>query len=144
MKEKTTSAQNSPTLLSGGNPQISKGDGDDVVQQYINAMPSWKRDHGRWIDDIITATVPQVRKAVRWNTPFYGIADQGWFLGFHCFNRYVKVTFLNGASLEPLPPIESKDAKVRYWHLHENETPDRETFVHWLQQAAKLPGDPLF
>ena len=86
-----------PKLLSGGNPQIAKADGDAPVQAYIAAMPGWKRDVGRRLDALITRTVPGVRKAVKWNSPFYGMEGQGWFLNFHCFTRYVKVAFFRGA-----------------------------------------------
>ncbi|MEZ4266494.1 MAG: DUF1801 domain-containing protein [Myxococcota bacterium] len=133
-----------PKLLSGGNPQIPKGDGDAPVQAYLAAMPGWKRDAGRHLDALITRTVPHVRKAVRWNTPFYGVAGQGWFLGFHCFAKYLKVTFLRGTSLTPLPPVASKQPNTRYLHIHEGERLDEELLASWLRQAAELPGDPLF
>lgn len=133
-----------PKLLSGGNPQIPKGDGNATVQSYIEAMPGWKRDVGRSLDALVVRTVPNVRKAVRWNTPFYGIAGQGWFLGFHCFTKYIKVTFLNGSSLHPLPPVESRDPNTRYFHIHEDEEIDDELFEDWLRQASELPGEPLF
>ena len=111
-----------PTLLSGGNPQIAKGDGDAPVQAYIAAMPGWKRDVGRHLDALIVRTVPGVRKAVKWNSPFYGVEDQGgWFLSFHCFTKYVKVTFFRGTSLRPLPPGESKHKEVRYLDIHEDD-----------------------
>jgi hypothetical protein len=130
-------------LLSGGNPQIAKGDGDALVQAYIAAMPGWKRDLGQRLDALIVQSVPHVRKAVRWNTPFYGVEGQGWFLGFHCFTKYVKLTFLRGASLRPLPPVASKDPKTRYLHLHEGDALDAQ-LESWVQQAAQLPGEPLF
>lgn len=130
-------------LLSGGNPQIAKGDGDAPVQAYIAAMPGWKRDVGRQLDALITRAVPRARKAVRWNSPFYGVPGQGWFLSFHCFTKYVKVTFLRGASLEPLPPGESKHEDVRYLDIHESEPLD-EQLESWVRQASELPGDPLF
>lgn len=133
-----------PKLLSGGNPQIPKGDGDEPVQAYIAAMPDWKGDVGRRLDTIIARTVPEVRKAVRWNSPFYGVEGQGWFLSYHCFTKYVKVTFLNGASLRPLPPIESKHEDVRYFHIHENDQLDEEAMATWIKQASELPGEPLF
>ena len=101
-------ADGKPVLLSGGNPQIPKGDGDAPVQAYIAAMPDWKRDLGQKLDALIVRTVPDVRKAVKWNSPFYGVEGQGWFLSFHCFTRYVKVAFFKGTSLRPLPPGESK------------------------------------
>ena len=133
-----------PRLLSGGNPQIPKGDGDEPVQAYIAAMPGWKQDVGRRIDKIIEKAVPKVRKAVRWNSPFYGIEDNGWFLSYHCFDRYVKVTFLRGAALQPVPPVESKHKDVRYFHIHEDDELDEKQFADWVKQAAKMPGDPLF
>ncbi len=137
-------ASAAPRLLSGGNPQIAKGDGDVPVQAYIEAMPSWKHDVGRRLDQLIVQTVPQVRKAVRWNTPFYGIEGQGWFLAFHCMTKYVKVAFLNGASLRPLPPVASKDANTRYYHIHEDDRLDEELIASWIRQASALPGDRLF
>ncbi len=133
-----------PALLSGGNPQIAKADGDAPVQAYIAAMPGWKSDAGRRLDDLIVRTVPDVRKAVRWNTPFYGVEGQGWFLGYHCFTRYIKVTFLNGASLSPLPPVESKHDDVRYFHIHEDDQLDEELVAGWIRQASELPGEKLF
>jgi len=129
-----------PTLLSGGNPQIAKGDGDGPVQAYIAAMPGWKRDAGRSLDALIARTVPGVKKAVKWNSPFYGVEGQGWFLSFHCFNRYVKVSFFRGASLDPPPPVDSKDKNVRYVHLHEDEQLDEALMANWIRQAAALPG----
>jgi hypothetical protein len=129
-----------PKLLSGGNPQIDKGDGNTPVQAYIKAMPGWKRDVGRRLDKLIESTVPDVRKAVKWNSPFYGIEGQGWFLSFHCFTKYVKVTLFRGASLRPVPPVESKDEHVRYFHIHEHEELDEELVTSWIEQAAKLPG----
>jgi len=129
-----------PRLLSGGNPQIPKGDGDAPVQAYIAAMPGWKQEVGRRLDRLVTRTVPKLRKAVKWNSPFYGVEGQGWFLSFHCFTRYVKVTFFNGASLNPLPPVESKDRNVRYVHIHEGERIDEEQLKSWIEQAAALPG----
>ena len=113
-----------PTLLAGGNPRIAKGDGDAPVQAYIAAMPGWKRDVGRRLDALIVHTVPDVHKAVRWNSPFYGIEGEGWFLSFHCFTKYVKVAFFRGASLRPRPPGESKDEDVRYLDIHEGEPLD--------------------
>ena len=113
------------TLLSGGNPQIAKGDGDAPVQAYIAAMPGWKRDVGRRLDALIVRSVPGVRKAVKWNSPFYGVEGQGWFLSFHVFTRYVKVTFFRGTSLRPLPPGPSKQKETRYLDLREDEISTR-------------------
>ena len=129
-----------PVLLSGGNPQVAKADGDAPVQAYIAAMPGWKSDVGRRLDSIIVRTVPGVRKAVRWNSPFYGMEGQGWFLNFHCFTKYVKVAFFNGTSLEPLPPGESTDENVRYLNIYEDDQFDEEQFAAWVQQASQLPG----
>jgi hypothetical protein len=133
-----------PKLLSGGNPQIPKGDGEAPVRAFIAAMPGWKRDVGRRLDALITRTVPNVRKAVRWNSPFYGVEGRGWFLAFHCFAKYVKVTFLRGSLLDPLPPVQSKHPQVRYFHIHEDGELGEKVLVKWLKQASELPGDPLF
>ena len=129
-----------PKLLAGGNPQIAKGDGPAPVEAYLAAMPGWKQDAGRWIHGLVLATVPDVQMAVRWNSPFYGIEGQGWFLSFHCFTRYVKVTFFRGASLQPLPPGESKQDAVRYLDLHEEDRLDESQLRLWVLQASKLPG----
>ena len=129
-----------PRLLSGGNPQIPKGNGDAPVQAYVAAMPGWKQGVGRRLDQLVTRTVPGVRKAVKWNSPFYGVEGRGWFLSFHCFTRYVKLTFFNGASLDPLPPVESKDENVRYFHIHEGERIDEKQLTSWIEQAAAMPG----
>jgi hypothetical protein len=126
-------------LLSGGNPQIPKGDGDAPVQAYIAAMPEWKSGVGKRIDALVVRHVPNVRKAVKWNSPFYGIEGQGWFLAFHVFTRYVKVTFFRGASLDPLPPGPSKDKNTRYLDIREDGF-DEKQFVSWIKQAAALPG----
>ncbi|HEY8577813.1 MAG TPA: DUF1801 domain-containing protein [Devosia sp.] len=125
-------------LLSGGNPQIPKGDGDGPVQDYIAAMPGWKQEVGRTLDRIISEALPGVRKAVRWNTPFYGI-DDGWFLGFHCLTRYVKVSFFHGAALDPVPPGTSKQQHVRYLDIYEGDAIDERQFADWVRQAAQLP-----
>ena len=129
-----------PTLLSGGNPQIAKADGDAPVQAYIEAMPGWKSDVGRRLDVLIAKNVPKVQKAVKWNSPFYGVEGQGWFLNFHCFTKYVKVAFFRGASLDPLPPGESKSKDVRYFDIHEDEPFDEHLWASWIRQAAELPG----
>ena len=140
----TEPADAKPVLLSGGNPQIAKGDGDALVQAYIAAMPGWKQGVGRRLDRLIARTVPEARRAVRWNSPFYGIEGQGWFLSYHCFNRYVKITFLRGDTLMPLPPVPSKVENVRYFHIHEGEEIDEELLTGWIRQAAAQPGDKLF
>lgn len=132
-----------PKLLSGGNPQIPKGYGDGPVQAYIAAMPAWKSGLGRRLDGLVERAVPGVRKAVKWNSPFYGAEEGTWFLSFHCFTRYVKVTFLNGASLEPLPPGGSKHPNVRYLDIHEDDELDEAQFVDWLKQASRLPGERM-
>ena len=129
-----------PALLAGGNPQIAKADGDAPVQAYIAAMPGWKRDVGRRLDALIVRNVPNVRKAVKWNSPFYGIEGQGWFLGFHVFTHYVKVTFFRGTSLRPVPPGESKHKEVRYLDIHEDDKVDQAQMATWIRQAAALPG----
>jgi hypothetical protein len=126
-------------LLSGGNPQIAKGDGDAPVQAYIAAMPEWKRGIGERLDALIVRSVPKARKAVKWNSPFYGLEGKGWFLSFHTFTRYVRVTFFNGASLKPVPPVASKMKDVRYLDIHEGEF-DEARIARWAKQAAKLPG----
>ncbi|ANW05779.1 DUF1801 domain-containing protein [Bradyrhizobium icense] len=132
-----------PVLLSGGNPQIAKGYGDAPVKAYIAAMPGWKRDIGRHLDALIVCAVPGVHKAVKWNSPFYGVEDQGgWFLSFHCFTKYVKVTFFRGTSLRPLPPGESKVKEVRYLDIHEDGL-DEAQLVAWVKQASQLPGERL-
>jgi hypothetical protein len=129
-----------PTLLSGGNPQIAKGDGDAPVQAYIAAMPGWKRDVGRRLDALIVGAVPRVRKTVKWNSPFYGIEGQGWFLGIHCFTSYVKIAFFRGASLCPLPPGVSKQKHVRYLDIREDDQLDEARLTAWVKQASQLPG----
>jgi hypothetical protein len=133
-----------PRLLSGGNPQIGKGDGDAPVQAYIAAMPGWKRDVGRRIDALVERNVPGVRKAVRWNSPFYGVEGQGWFLGLHCMTKYVKVAFFRGKALRPLPPGESKQKDVRYLDIHEDDPRDDELLASWIRQASELPGTDCF
>ena len=133
-----------PKLLAGGNPQIPKADGDAPVQAYLAAMPGWKRDVGQQLDALIERTVPEVRKAVRWNSPFYGVEGKGWFLSYHCFTDYVKVTFFRGTSLDPVPPVESTQAEVRYVHVHADEQLDGALMATWIRQAAELPGEALF
>jgi hypothetical protein len=132
-----------PVLLAGGNPQIAKAYGDAPVQAYIAAMPGWKRDVGRRLDALIVRTVPGVRKAVKWNSPLYGVEGRGWFLNFHCFTKYVKVAFFRGTSLRPLPPGESKHKEVRYLDIHEDDQLDETEFAGWVKQASQLPGEDL-
>ncbi|MDP9422486.1 MAG: DUF1801 domain-containing protein [Pseudomonadota bacterium] len=129
-----------PKLLSGGNPQIPKGEGDEPVQAYIAAMPDWKKDVGRRLDKLVETTVPDVCKAVKWNSPFYGVDGKSWFLSFHVFTRYVKLTFFQGASFKPLPPGSSKHKDVRYLDIHEDDEWDEEQLKSWIKQAAALPG----
>jgi hypothetical protein len=132
-----------PVLLSGGNPQIPKGYGDGPVQAYIAAMPGWKSDVGRRIDELIERAAPGVRKAVKWNSPFYGSGDEGWFLSFHVFTKYVKVAFFRGGSLDPPPPVASKHREVRYLHIYEDEPFDEAQFTRWVKQASRLPGEKM-
>jgi len=132
-----------PALLSGGNPQIPKGDGDAPVQTYISAMPGWQRDVGRRIDALIEHAVPGVHKAVKWNSPFYGVEGQGWFLNFHCFTNYVKVAFFRGTSLRPVPPGASKQKEVRYLDIRKDDQFDEAQFTAWVKQASRLPGQRL-
>ena len=132
-----------PRLLSGGNPQIPKGYGDAPVQAYIAAMPGWKQDVGRRLDALITGALPEVRKAVKWNSPFYGVEEGVWFLGFHCMTKYVKVAFFRGAALDPVPPGPSKQAEVRYLDIRETDRIDEAQFVAWVRQAAELPGERM-
>ena len=127
-------------LLSGGNPQIAKADGDAPVQAYIAAMPGWKSDLGKRLDALIVRTVPDVRKAVKWNSPLYGVEGRGWFLSFHVFTRYVKVAFFQGASLRPVPPGPSKDKNMRYIDIYEDDELDEAQMAKWVKQAAALPG----
>ncbi|MEZ4248155.1 MAG: DUF1801 domain-containing protein [Polyangiales bacterium] len=133
-------AKKEPKMLSGGNPQIAKGEGDAPVQAYLDALPGWKADAGRAIDAAIVRAVPKVKKAVKWNSPFYGVEGQGWFLSFHAFKSYLKVGFFKGAALKPPPPVESKGDEVRYYHLNEGEALDEKRFVAWVKQAAAIPG----
>lgn len=132
-----------PVLLSGGNPQIAKGYGDAPVQAYIAAMPGWKSALGARLDALITGAVPEVRKAVKWNSPLYGVEEGHWFLGIHVFARYVKVAFFRGASLDPVPPDPSRQKEVRYLDIHEDDELDEARFTAWVKQAAALPGEKM-
>ena len=129
-----------PVLLAGGNPQIAKADGDAAVQAYIRAIPGWKRDVAREVDTIITRAVPRVKKAVKWNSPFYGVDGKGWFVSFHMFTKYVKVAFFNGASLMPPPPVGSKNKDVRYLDIYEDAPFDRPQLARWIKQSSSIPG----
>jgi len=140
MKAPVRSARKPAKLLSGGNPQIAKADGNAPVRAYIAAMPGWKRDVGKRLDALIVRNVPNVRKAVKWNSPFYGIEGQGWFLAFHTFTRYVKVVFFRGAALRPVPPGAGKSHDSRYLDVHEGDEIDEAQMATWLKQAAGLPG----
>ena len=140
----TKSTGEAPILLAGGNPQIAKADGDAPVQAYITAMPGWKHDVGRQLDALIVRTVPDVQKAVKWNSPLYGIEGQGWFLSYHCFTKYVKVTFLRGAELRPVPPVASKQGDARSVHIEEGDAVGDAELTSWIRQAAELPGEALF
>ena len=141
-KAKPRASEAKPTVvfLSGGNPQIAKADGDAPVQAYIAAMPGWKRAIGKRLDALIVRNVPNVRKAVKWNSPLYGIQGQGWFLSFHVFTHYVKVTFFRGTSLRPVPPGPSKDKDTRYLDIHDGDELDEAQMATWVKQAAALPG----
>lgn len=137
----TSGERGKAVLLSGGNPQIAKGDGDGPVQAYIEAMPGWKRELGRRLDALIVRSAPDVVKAVRWNSPFYGVEGQGWFVSFHVFARYVKVTFFAGASLNPIPPGGTPRSKDSRWiDIHEDDGLDEAQMERWVKQAATLPG----
>lgn len=137
---KSTAAKAEPKLLSGDNPQIAKGYGDAPVQAYIAAMPGWKREMGGRLDVLIERVVPGVHKAVKWNSPLYGVEGEGWFLGVHCFTRYIKVAFFRGTSLQPVPPGESKSQDTRYLNIHEDGAFDEAQFSAWVKQASQLPG----
>lgn len=132
-----------PVLLSGGNPQIAKAYGDAPVQAYIAAMPDWKREVGRLLDALIERTIPGVYKAVKWNSPLYGIEGQGWFLGIHCLTKYVKVAFFRGASLRPIPPGKSTQKEVRYLDIYEDDPLDETQLAAWVKQASQLPGERM-
>jgi hypothetical protein len=131
-----------PKLLAGGNPQIAKGYGDAPVQAYLAALPGWKRAVGRRLDALITHTIPGVHKAIKWNSPFYGVESQSWFLSFHCYTNYIKVAFFRGASLRPLPPGKSKQKWVRYLDVRKDGL-DEDQLVDWIEQASKLPGERM-
>jgi hypothetical protein len=143
VKKANVGRSGKPKLLSGGNPQIAKAYGNEPVQNYIAAMPGWKSDVGRRLDALIVRAVPDVFKAVKWNSPLYGFEDQGWFLSFHCFTNYVKVAFFRGASLRPVPPGSSKQKEVRYFDIHEDDALDEAQFAAWVKQASKLPGEKM-
>jgi hypothetical protein len=133
-----------PVLLSGGNPQIAKGEGDVPIQAYIAAMPGWKSEVGRRLDALVERIVPGARKAVKWNSPFYGARDrEGWFLSYHCFTHYVKLTFFRGEALNPPPPVMSRHDSVRYFHIHEDDAWNEALLADWVRQASRLPGEKM-
>ncbi len=140
---KQPTSNGEPRLLSGGNPQISKGEGDAPVQAYIAAMPEWKRGLGERLDDLIVRAVPAVHKAVKWNQPFYGNEGDGWFVAFRCYTKYVQLSFFRGTSLDPVPPKGSKHPEVRYLDIHEDDDLDEPQLTSWIEQASKLPGEKL-
>ncbi|AYG69129.1 MULTISPECIES: DUF1801 domain-containing protein [unclassified Rhizobium] len=142
-KTPSKQAASEPRLLSGGNPQIAKGDGDAPVQAYIAAMSGWKSEVGRRIDALVVQAVPDVRKAVKWNSPLYGLDGDGWFLGIHCFTKHVKVAFFRGASIHPIPPGDSKSKETRYLNINEGDTLDEAQFTDWVTQASRLPGERM-
>ena len=144
MTKKDEKSTDKPKLLSGGNPQIPKGDGRTFVSAYIDGMPGWKQDVGKKLDELILKVVPDATMAVRWNTPFYGIEGDGWFIAFHCLTKYIKVTFFKGTSLQPIPPESSKQENVRYFHIEENDQVDEKLLTSWIVQAAKIPGEKVF
>ena len=129
-----------PVLLSGGNPQIPKGDGDGPVQAYIAAMPGWKHEAGKHLDALVEKAVPGVKKAVKWNSPLYGVDGKSWFMGVHCFDKYIKLAFFRGAQLKPEPPVGSKDPNTRYFHINEDQPVDEAQLADWIRQAAAIPG----
>jgi hypothetical protein len=139
-RTKAPEATAKPRLLRGGNPQIAKADGDAPVQAYIAAMPGWKRGVGRRLDALIARVVPGVRKAIKWNSPLYGVEGQGWFLGVHAFTNHVKVAFFRGRSLRPVPPGESRGNETRYLDIREEDEVDEAQLATWIRQAAALPG----
>ncbi len=139
----STASKMEVALLSGGNPQIAKGHGDEPVQAYIAAMPGWKSAVGSRLDAVISRNVPGVLKAVKWNSPLYGLEEKHWFLGIHVFAKYIKVAFFRGAQMDPLPPVASKQKDVRYFHIHEHDELDEKQFADWVRQASKLPGEKM-
>ena len=143
MSENKTKTDSAPRLLSGGNPQIPKGEGPGPVRDYIAAMPGWKRKVGRRVDALVKDVVPDVHKAVKWNQPFYGHEGDGWFLSFRCYTDYVQLQFLKGTSLKPMPPKESKHEEVRYLDIREGEDLDEDQLRSWVEQASRLPGERM-
>jgi hypothetical protein len=142
-RTKTRVRPHQPKLLSGGNPQIPKGYGDAPVRAWLAALPAWKKAAARKLDSLVTRSVPGVGKAVKYNSPLYGIDGRTWFLSLHAFDRYIKVTFFRGTQLDPVPPVASKMPRVRYFHLHETDSLPADLFASWVKQAAMLPGEKL-
>ncbi|MFI7481450.1 DUF1801 domain-containing protein [Kocuria sp. M1R5S2] len=141
--EDSSTEDTGPKLLSGGNPQVPKGEGDGPVQAYIAAMPGWKQAVGQRLDELIVRTVPEVHKAVKWNQPFYGLEHEGWFLAFRCYTNYVQVQFFRGSSLDPVPPKASKHEEVRYLDIRETDELDTDQLRSWIEQAGRLPGEKM-
>lgn len=141
--QQAKASSGSPRLLSGGNPQIAKGYGDEPIKAYIAAMPGWKKDIGQQLDKLIVKAVPKVHKAVKWNSPLYGIEGQGWFISLHCFAKYIKIAFFRGTSLKPVPPEPSKTKETRYVHIHEGDELDEKQLTEWIKQASRLPGERM-
>lgn len=139
-KNGSRSRRDAPRLLAGGNPQIPKGDGNEPVQAYIDAMPGWKSQVGRHLDALIEQAVPHVVKAVKWNQPLYGVEGQGFFVSFRCFTNYIKLTFFAGAELDPVPPVDFKDPNEKAVHIREDDELDQEQLTSWIEQAAAIPG----
>ncbi|MFI0450365.1 DUF1801 domain-containing protein [Actinomadura sp. 6N118] len=139
-KDTAKKSGSGPKLLSGGNPQIPKGVGDEPVQAYIAAMPGWKSSMGKRLDRLVVRTVPDVHKVVKWNQPFYGNEGDGWFFAFRCYTEYIQLQFSSGTSLDPVPPKESKHEGMRYLNFREDDELDEDQFVSWIKQAQKLPG----
>ena len=137
----TSKQGKSPKLLSGGNPQIPKGEGREPVEAYLAAMPGWKQDVGRRLDDLVLKEVPDVLNAVKWNQPFYGNEGDGWFTAFRCYTNYVQVQFFRGTSLDPEPPKAAKHPEVRYLDIHQDDDIDEEQLLAWFEQASVLPGE---
>ncbi len=142
-RSRSATTRSTPRLLSGGNPQIPKGEGDGPVQDYIAAMPGWKRSLGERLDSVIVRTVPDVHKAVKWNQPFYGHQGEGWFLAFRCYSEYVQLQFFRGTSLNPVPPKASKHDEVRYFDIYEGDDLDEDQLASWIGQARNLPGEKM-
>lgn len=143
MPKNDKNESSTPKLLSGGNPQTPKGEGEEPVRAYIAAMPEWKSPLGERLDRLVTRTVPEVHKAVKWNQPFYGREGEGWFFAFRCYAKFVQLQFFRGSSLDPVPPKAAKHPEVRYLDIHEDDELDEAQLVSWIEQASELPGEKL-